>query len=188
MNVYDRRDHYVGKVSNGYVYNNSDKYVGKVSSNGKVEDSSGYYAGTVYHNGQISGTTYGDHIYAEGSVNDRYDKPAGKVSGISMWSSTQDRYYAGGAALLLLLQPSASRVSTPISVSSSPRPTSTTTSDDTLPRPAGWIISGCKVELISLVKLLVGIFIAHNATAIWIGAIGIGVTSLACFAAVASSD
>jgi hypothetical protein len=185
MNVYDRNDRYVGKVSNGYVYNSSDNYVGKVSYNGKVEDSSGY-VGTVYADGKISSSTYEGYLYREGSVNDRHDKHTGKVSGITMSSSTEERYYAGGAALLLLLQPSASRAPMPSSVSSSTRSATTSASEDT--PPAGCIIAGCTIELISLVILLVGIFIAHNATAIWIGAIGIAVSSLGGFAALVSSD
>src|SRR5258708_21290669 len=118
MNVNDRYDHYVGEVRNGYVYNSNDKYVGKVSSDGKVEDSGGSNVGTVYQNGKISGTTKGGNIYAEGSVNDDSDRHVGKVSGINMFSSTEDRYFAGGAALLLLLQPLADRASTPITRSS----------------------------------------------------------------------
>ncbi len=115
MKVFDRHDHYVGEVRNGYVYNSSDKYVGKVSVNGTVEDSNGKYAGTVYHDGSIRGSISGGYIYAEGSVNDRNDRPAGKVSGIGTFSNAQDRCFAGGAALLLLLQSTASRATTPTS-------------------------------------------------------------------------
>jgi hypothetical protein len=115
MDVHDRHGTYVGQVyHNGDVHDRSGNRVGTVYHNGDVHNRSGY-VGTVYANGKISGTTSGGHIYAEGSVNDADDRHVGKVSGINMFSSTEDRYYAGGAALLLLLQPTASSVSTPTS-------------------------------------------------------------------------
>jgi len=188
MDVYDRQGTYVGQVyHNGDVHDRSGNGVGTVYHNGDVHNRSGY-VGKVYHDGKISGTSYGGHIYAEGSVNDRNDRHAGRVSGINMFSSTEERYYAGGAALLLLLKPTSSRASTPISVSSSPRSTSTATSaskDDSMETCLaifGWI------GLLSLVLLLLGIFLFHNAALIWIGGIGLAITAFVGFGALLADE
>lgn len=116
MDITDRLGAYMGKVSySGEVYDRNSKFVGTVYHNGSVRDLNGYEVGRVDSHGDIySSASKEGSVYSGGKVRDSNVDYVGDVSGITEYSNTEDRYLAGGAALLLLLKPTVSG-KTPIS-------------------------------------------------------------------------